>query len=35
VAGSDLDLWVYGLETLAITGIAAGAIVFRYRRVSA
>ncbi len=35
VAGSDLDLWVYGLETLAITGIAAGAIVFRYRRVAA
>jgi ABC-2 type transport system permease protein len=35
VAGSDLDLWVYGLETLVITGIAAGAVLFRYRRVAA
>lgn len=35
VAGSDLDLWVYGVETVLITGLAAGAILLRYRRVSA
>jgi ABC-2 type transport system permease protein len=35
VVGGDLDLWVYGLETLAIVGIGAGAILFRYRRVAA
>jgi ABC-2 type transport system permease protein len=35
VANSDLDLWVFGLETLVISGVAAGAILFRYRRVSA
>lgn len=35
VAGSDLDLWVYGVETVLITGLAAGAILLRYRRVAA
>jgi ABC-2 type transport system permease protein len=35
VANSDLDLWIFGAETLLITVVATGAVLYRYRRVAA
>jgi ABC-2 type transport system permease protein len=35
VAGSDLDLWIFGAETLLISVVATGAVLYRYRRVAA
>lgn len=32
---SDLPLWVFGVEAVMITVVAAGAVVWRYRRIAA
>ena len=35
VSGADLDLWVFGVLTAALTLIAIAAVLWRYRRISA